>query len=139
MTVEELIKTYKASGDAAYGDYIAIMSRDVCQGVDYKIEHGKFGQEELRAHNSAREALGKHRACVAFVQALKSLQPVSQGSKAMSEDIKLRQLAGERVEARMTFFLTQFGPAEVLKMGDVKAIAALARTIAFEEFSPKQS
>lgn len=74
-TVDELIKTYRAAGDAAYCDYIAIMSRDVCKGVEHKMETGKFGRDELKAHNSASELLGKHRACVAFVQALTSVQP----------------------------------------------------------------
>lgn len=75
--IGRLTGIYREAGDAAYGDYIAISSRDVCKGEDHKMAHGKFGREELRAHCSASEALGKHRACVAFVRALQSLQPVT--------------------------------------------------------------
>lgn len=53
-------------------------------------------------------------------------------------ELKLRQEAGQRVELRMLKFLTNFSPADELKVSDIKSIAMFARTISFDEFTPKQ-
>lgn len=78
MTVEELIKTYKAAGDAAYDDYRAMVSRPVRKEEEPDAS-GKFSAEALRLRRTSSESIGeargKHRACVVFVQALTSLQP----------------------------------------------------------------
>ena len=93
--IDRLKGIYRSAGDAAYGDYIAILSRDVCKGVEHKMQHGKFGAEELRCHNSASELLGKHRACVAFVCALQGMQQTSMSTEeliALHDEISLSQI-----------------------------------------------
>lgn len=49
----------------------------------------------------------------------------------MNDDLKLRQEAGKWVETKMLEFLLQYTPAEQLSVGDIKHIAAHARTLAF--------
>lgn len=59
-------------------------------------------------------------------------------SDAQAIELRARQQAAENVEKRLMFFMLQFDPVSGLKIGDAKAIAAWARTVAFEEFQPEQ-
>lgn len=55
------------------------------------------------------------------------------------DDLKERQAASARVEKLLLEFIVRYGPAEDLKIADAQCIARRARSIAFDEFSPKQS
>lgn len=52
----------RAKADNAYSDYIEQLRRDECLGWEIKVERGKFGEAELKAHCAAAEKLGRHRA-----------------------------------------------------------------------------
>ena len=58
----ELEKRLRAKADNAYCDYIGQLRRDECLGWEIKVERGKFGDAELKAHCAAAEKLGRHRA-----------------------------------------------------------------------------
>lgn len=55
----------------------------------------------------------------------------------MSDDLKRRQEAGQRVEKQMLDLLVSMPAAGNLKLDDAKHIAGMARRISFDEFSPK--
>ena len=57
-----LLERMRARSDNAYCDYIGQLSRDECLGWEIKVERGKFGEAELKAHCAAAEKLGRHRA-----------------------------------------------------------------------------
>lgn len=57
-----VLERMRAKADNAYCDYASLMRRDECLGWEIKIEHQKFGEEELKAHCAAAEKLGRHRA-----------------------------------------------------------------------------
>lgn len=52
------------------------------------------------------------------------------------DDLKCRQDCAATVEDRMLVVLLQFEPCQKLTVGDVKAIAAYARRIAFDAHDP---
>ncbi len=51
-------------------------------------------------------------------------------------DLKHRQDCAAVVEERLLTVLLQFEPCQILKVADVKAIAAYARRIAFDAHDP---
>lgn len=57
-----VLERMRARADNAYCEYIEQLRRDECLGWEIKIERGKFGEAELKAHCSAAEKLGRHRA-----------------------------------------------------------------------------
>ena len=57
-----LIGRLHTRADKAYYDYIDQLQRDECLGWEIKVERGKFGEAELKAHCAAAESLGRHRA-----------------------------------------------------------------------------
>ncbi len=62
VNVRGLLDRLQARADNAYCDYIGLCRRDECLGWEAKIEHGEFGEAELKAHAAAAEKLGRHRA-----------------------------------------------------------------------------
>lgn len=58
----DMLERMRAMSDNAYCDYISQMRRDECLGWQIKVERGKFGEAELKAHCAAAEKLGRHRA-----------------------------------------------------------------------------
>jgi len=61
-TDRELLERLRARADNAYCDYISHMRCDECLGWEIKVERGKFGEAEMKAHRKAAEALGRHKA-----------------------------------------------------------------------------
>jgi len=57
-----LLERMRARSDNAYCDYIGQLRRDECLGWEIKVERGKFGEAEMKAHCAAAEKLGRHRA-----------------------------------------------------------------------------
>lgn len=55
-------KELDGKATTAYCRYIEQMKRDACLGWEHKVKHGKFGEAELKAHCTAAEYLGMHRA-----------------------------------------------------------------------------
>lgn len=55
----------------------------------------------------------------------------------MSDDLKAKQEAGQRVEKKMLAFLVAMPAAGSLKLDDAKYIAGMARRISFDEFAPE--
>jgi len=62
FALAELAKRLQTRADNAYCDYIGQLRRDECLGWEIKVERGKFGEAELKAHCAAAEKLGRHRA-----------------------------------------------------------------------------
>ena len=58
----DVLEHMRARADNAYCDYIGLLRRDECLGWEIKVEHGKFGEAEMKAHCAAAEKLGRHRA-----------------------------------------------------------------------------
>jgi len=58
----DVLERMRARADNAYFDYIGQLRRDECLGWEIKVELGKFGEAELKAHCAAAEKLGRHRA-----------------------------------------------------------------------------
>lgn len=58
----DVLERMRARADNAYCDYIGQLRRDECLGWEIKVERGKFGEAELKAHCAAAEKLGRHRA-----------------------------------------------------------------------------
>jgi len=57
-----LLERLIARKENAYIEYIARCRKDECLGWEAKVDHGKFGENELKAHKDAQEMLGRHRA-----------------------------------------------------------------------------
>ena len=60
--MNDLLERLRARADNAYCDYIGQLRRDECLGWEIKVERGKFGEAEMKAHCAAAEKLGRHRA-----------------------------------------------------------------------------
>ena len=60
--VADVLKRMRIRADNAYCDCIDQMRRKKCLGWESKVEHGRFGEAELKAHCAAAEKLGRHRA-----------------------------------------------------------------------------
>lgn len=58
----DVLERMRARADNAYCDYIGQLRRDECLGWEIKVERGKFGEVEMKAHCAAAEKLGRHRA-----------------------------------------------------------------------------
>ena len=58
----DVLERMRTRADNAYCDYIGQLRRDECLGWGIKVERGKFGEAELKAHCAAAEKLGRHRA-----------------------------------------------------------------------------
>jgi hypothetical protein len=58
----DVLERMRARADNAYCDYIGQLRRDECLGWEIKVERGKFGEAEMKAHCAAAEKLGRHRA-----------------------------------------------------------------------------
>jgi len=58
----DVLERMRTRADNAYFDYIGQLRRDECLGWEIKVERGKFGEAELKAHCAAAEKLGRHRA-----------------------------------------------------------------------------
>ena len=58
----DVLERMRTRADNAYGDYIGQLRRDECLGWEIKVERGKFGEAEMKAHCAAAEKLGRHRA-----------------------------------------------------------------------------
>lgn len=57
-----VLERMRARAENAYCDYVHQLRRDECLGRGIKVERGKFGEAELKAHCAAAEKLGRHRA-----------------------------------------------------------------------------
>ena len=62
MSDRELLERLRARADNAYCDYISHLRRDECLGWEIKVQRGKFGEAEMKAHCTAAELLGRHKA-----------------------------------------------------------------------------
>ena len=58
----DVLERMRTRADNAYCDYIGQLRRDECLGWEIKVERGKFGEAEMKAHCVAAEKLGRHRA-----------------------------------------------------------------------------
>ena len=58
----DVLERMRARAENAYCDYIGQLRRDECLGWEIKVERGKFGEAEMKAHCAAAEKLGRHRA-----------------------------------------------------------------------------
>jgi hypothetical protein len=58
----DVLDRMRARADNAYCAYIGQLGRDECLGWEIKVERGKFGEAEMKAHCAAAEKLGRHRA-----------------------------------------------------------------------------
>ncbi len=66
-TLEALRADLQGKSNDAYVRYIHALRRDECLGWEFKVEHHEFGEPELKAHTTAAEYLGMHRAFAAAV------------------------------------------------------------------------
>ena len=57
-----VLERMQARADNAYCDCLGLLRRDECLGWEIKVERGKFGDAEIKAHCAAAEKLGRHRA-----------------------------------------------------------------------------
>lgn len=62
FALAELAKRLQTNAENVYFDYIEQLRRDECLGWEVKVERGKFGEAELKAHCAAAEKLGRYRA-----------------------------------------------------------------------------
>lgn len=60
--VRHCVTQLQARSDNAYCDYIGMLRRDECLGWESKVERGRFGEAELKAHCLSAQHLGRHRA-----------------------------------------------------------------------------
>lgn len=60
--IAELERVLRGAADQAYIDYITVMRRTECLGVEYKLKSGTFGTAELAANCEAAGKLARHRA-----------------------------------------------------------------------------
>lgn len=58
----DVLERMRDRADNAYCDCLGQLRRDLCLGWEIKVELGKFGEAELKAHCAAAEKLGRHRA-----------------------------------------------------------------------------
>lgn len=68
--LEAIVAEMRRKADMAYCDYIRKMQSPECLGWEAKVNTGKFGSEELRAHVAAGELLSRHRALHEAAEAL---------------------------------------------------------------------
>ena len=61
-TIDSVIKELQGLSNNAYVRYIQQLRQDECLGAEYKMEKGKFNNDNLKAHCTALQWLGKHRA-----------------------------------------------------------------------------
>ena len=67
----EAIQSIKSKSDRAYVDYVNYCGRAECQGQAYKIDTGKFKDDELQCHQEASKLFGKHLAYMDIYNQLK--------------------------------------------------------------------
>lgn len=58
----KLVSELQTLSEAAYGEYVSVTQNTECLGWKSKINAGTFGESELKAHRTADNWLGKHRA-----------------------------------------------------------------------------
>lgn len=58
---ERCAKKLKQWADDAYVNYIRKCDSDLCRGLDFKLSHGEFTKQNLKAHCEASEHFGKHK------------------------------------------------------------------------------
>ena len=84
----DVLERMRARADNAYCDYIGQLRRDECLGWEIKVERGKFGEAELKAHCAAAEKLGRHRAlheaANMLAEVLRSNMAITTHSKAVT-------------------------------------------------------
>lgn len=68
----EIIDELKGKSDLAYCEYIRQKQLTECLGWEQKAKTGKFGEAELKAHCTAAERLGMHRAYADAIAAVKA-------------------------------------------------------------------
>lgn len=59
-TVSALIERLKSSRDLAYIHYHQACQDPLCLGSIYKLENGKFGVDNFKAHKDAENLIGQH-------------------------------------------------------------------------------
>lgn len=70
--LQSLAESLQAKSDSAYCDYVR-MFRNRCSGMEFKLEHGKFSESDLKAHCEAAEAFGRHRALSEAVKMINAI------------------------------------------------------------------
>lgn len=72
-TIDSVIKELQGLSNDAYARYIGQLRQDECLGAEYKMEKGKFNSDNLKAHCTALQWLGKHRAYEDSVRLLREV------------------------------------------------------------------
>lgn len=72
-TIDSLISELQGLSNDAYVRYIQQLRQDECLGADYKMEKGKFNSDNLKAHCTALQWLGKHRAYEESISLLRKI------------------------------------------------------------------
>ncbi len=114
----DVLERMRARADNAYCDYIGQLRRDECLGWEIKVERGKFGEAELKAHCAAAEKLGRHRA---LHEAAKMLE---EAREQIAEVIRIEEREACAAECdRLTWALDHGGnkyrrPAEADKCAE---------------------
>lgn len=86
----DVLERMRTGADNAYFDYIGQLRRDECLGWEIKVERGKFGEADLKAHCAAAEKLGRHRA---LHEAAKMLEEALRSNKKHSKPMSTYRCA----------------------------------------------
>lgn len=81
--LKELIEYLDARWNNTYYEYISHLRQDACLGWEIKVERGLFHHQELKAHTTAAEMLGEHRA---FSEMAKMVREMVKSVKEVNAD-----------------------------------------------------
>ena len=93
-TIDSLISELQGLSNDAYVRYIQQLRQDECLGADYKMEKGKFNSDNLKAHCTALQWLGKHRAYEESIRFLSEVVVPKQNLKEPLHTVSARPLRG---------------------------------------------
>ncbi len=71
--LKEIIEYLESRENNTYYEYINHLRQDACLGWEIKVERGLFHYPELKAHTTAAELLGEHRAFSAMAKRLREM------------------------------------------------------------------
>lgn len=77
----DVLERMRARADNAYCEYIGQLRRDECLGWEIKVERGEFGEAEMKAHFTAAQKIGRHRA---FHEAANMLEEALRSNAVLS-------------------------------------------------------
>lgn len=79
--IAAVVSRMQARSDNAYIEYIGQCGRDECLGEEIKMERGLFKSAELKAHRSASQSLGRHKALFEAVEMVKEALSAAQSKQ----------------------------------------------------------